>query len=78
MWMLKHLLVLTSLLFILYGPVWQIAELVLVHVLVPFGQTQGFPWAVYTWGGQVHGDKALMGGLIRGDTDLRVSESLSA
>ena len=73
--MLKHLLVLTSFLFILYGPVWQIAELVLAHVLVPFSQTQGFPWAIYTWGGtsaggQVQGDKALMGRLMRGDIDL--------
>ena len=39
---------------------------------------QGFPQAVYTWGdlspliwgGQVQGDKALMGGLMRGDIDL--------
>ena len=40
---------------------------------------QGFPLAVYTWGGfvppliwgaQVQGDKALMGGLMRGDIDL--------
>ena len=40
---------------------------------------QGFPWAVYTWGdlsppiwgGQVQGDKMLMGGgLMRGDIDL--------
>ena len=40
--------------------------------------TQGSPWAIYTWGdlsppiweGQVQGDKVLMGGLIRGHTDL--------
>ena len=41
---------------------------------------QGFPLAVYTWGGggdllphmgvQVQGDKSLMGGLIKGDIDL--------
>ena len=40
---------------------------------------QGFPWTVYTWegdlspshmGGQVQEEKALMGGLMRGDIDL--------
>ena len=33
--------------------------------------SQGFPQDSYTWGGeQVQGDKALMGGLIRGDINL--------
>ena len=32
---------------------------------------QGFPYAVYTWEGQVQGDKALMGGgTHEGDIDL--------
>ena len=38
---------------------------------------QGFPYAIYTsggfvplYGGGVQGDKALMGALMRGDTDL--------
>ena len=45
-----------------------------VNSVIP---SQGFPYAIYTWGGFVHpyggqvqGDKALMGGLMRGDTDL--------
>ena len=33
--------------------------------------SQGFPYAVYTWGGgQVQGDKALMGGTHKGDINL--------